>query len=73
MCALRKNRSGLLSALIVCLCRESGGAEAVRFVRSKVPEALTNLEFADWLASRPAVRKRLTLLEFILSHETRVC
>ncbi|HLB23841.1 MAG TPA: hypothetical protein VJP07_07085 [Dehalococcoidia bacterium] len=49
MCAQGRNRSGLVSALIVCGVRRVGGAEAVRHVRRKIPEALSNEEFVEWL------------------------
>jgi protein-tyrosine phosphatase len=52
MCAQGRNRSGLLSALIVGCVLGCDGAEAVRRVRSKAPEALSNPEFVDWLHRR---------------------
>jgi len=49
MCAQGRNRSGLVSALIVCGVRRVSGAEAVRHVQGMVPEALSNEEFVEWL------------------------
>jgi protein-tyrosine phosphatase len=49
MCAQGRNRSGLLSALIVARVRRCSGLDAVRHVRSKVPEALNNADFAEWI------------------------
>ncbi len=52
MCAQGRNRSGLVSALIVSRVLGMSGVEAVHVVRTKVPEALNNPEFAVWLANR---------------------
>lgn len=52
MCAQGRNRSGLLSALIVARLQGCEGREAVRIVRSKVAEALSNAAFAAWLELR---------------------
>lgn len=52
MCAQGRNRSGLLSALIVARLHGCSGSEAVRIVRSKVPEALSNAAFVAWLQLR---------------------
>ena len=49
MCAQGRNRSGLVSALIVMQLRACNGREAVRIVRAKVPEALSNSAFVAWL------------------------
>ena len=49
MCSMGRNRSGLLSALILTRVRGMSGREAGQFVRSKVPEALTNEAFASYL------------------------
>src|SRR5262245_53448414 len=49
MCSMGRNRSGLLSALILARLCSISGDEAVALVRSKVPEALTNDAFVDYL------------------------
>ncbi len=49
MCAQGRNRSGLVSALIVCGVRRVGGLEAVRHVKEKIPESLSNEAFVEWL------------------------
>ncbi len=49
MCSMGRNRSGLLSALILTRLRRMSGREALEFVRKKVPEALTNEAFAAYL------------------------
>ncbi|MEX2246201.1 MAG: hypothetical protein WEC75_05895 [Dehalococcoidia bacterium] len=52
MCQMGRNRSGLLSALIVMRCEGMSGAEAVRFVRERCPEALGNDAFVAFLVGR---------------------
>jgi protein-tyrosine phosphatase len=49
MCAQGRNRSGLVSALIAAQVLGLTGANAADHVRSRVPEALSNAEFAAWL------------------------
>jgi hypothetical protein len=49
MCNLGLNRSGLVSALIVSRLESMTGAEALRYVRYKVPEAVRNPAFAAYL------------------------
>lgn len=49
MCAQGRNRSGLVSALIAARVLGLTGANAVEHVRDRVPEALSNDEFAAWL------------------------
>lgn len=49
MCAQGRNRSGLVSALIAARVLGLTGENAVRHVRDRVPEALSNDEFAAWL------------------------
>jgi protein-tyrosine phosphatase len=58
MCAQGRNRSGLVSALIVCGVRRVGGREAVRHVRERVPEALSNEAFVEWLTRGRRSRRR---------------
>jgi protein-tyrosine phosphatase len=52
MCNMGRNRSGLLSALIVSRCEGITGRESVRYVRSKCPEALANEAFEAFLLDR---------------------
>jgi len=49
MCAQGRNRSGLVSALIAARVLGLAGENAARHVRERVPEALSNEEFARWL------------------------
>ena len=48
-CNMGLNRSGLLSALIVSRLQSLSGAEALRYVRSKIPEAVRNPAFEAYL------------------------
>jgi protein-tyrosine phosphatase len=49
MCSMGLNRSGLVSASILCRVRGIGGREALAFVRSKNSNALRNDEFVRYL------------------------
>ena len=52
MCAQGRNRSGLVSAVIVASVSAVSGADAVARVRARVPEALGNEAFVAWLHGR---------------------
>jgi protein-tyrosine phosphatase len=52
MCAMGRNRSGLLSALIVAAVHGINGEDAIAHVRASVPEALGSDEFVAWLRGR---------------------
>lgn len=49
MCAQGRNRSGLVSALIAARILGLTGTNAMEHVRARVPEALSNEDFAAWL------------------------
>jgi protein-tyrosine phosphatase len=49
MCAQGRNRSGLVSALIAARILGLTGENAIRHVRDRVPEAISNADFAAWL------------------------
>lgn len=50
-CAMGRNRSGLVMALALSrLCGVSGN-DAIKVIREKVPHALSNPQFVDFLAS----------------------
>jgi protein-tyrosine phosphatase len=48
-CAMGKNRSGLVTGLVLVRFYGLSGREAVRLIRHKRPGALTNESFADYL------------------------
>ena len=49
MCEMGRNRSGLMAALIVMRLRTISGAEAIRMVRERNPEAIANQWFEEFL------------------------
>ena len=49
MCEMGRNRSGLLSAMIVAQLRGVSGTEAMRIVRARNPEAIANPWFEEFL------------------------
>jgi protein-tyrosine phosphatase len=49
MCNMGRNRSGLIAALALMRLRSMFGGEAIEFVRSKNPEALSNEDFVRYL------------------------
>ena len=49
MCSMGLNRSGLISAVILCRVRSLRGREALAFVRSKNANALRNDDFIRYL------------------------
>jgi protein-tyrosine phosphatase len=53
MCAAGRNRSGLMSALVVRSYLGIPGAAALEIVRLRRPRAVANDVFADWLRSLP--------------------
>jgi protein-tyrosine phosphatase len=52
MCSMGRNRSGLIAALTVGRVRSMPGREAIDFVRSKNPDALSNEDFVRFLEER---------------------
>jgi hypothetical protein len=52
-CAAGRNRSGLVSALVLMMRRGMTGEEAVRRVQSRRKDALTNPSFAAYLRGLP--------------------
>lgn len=55
MCQMGRNRSALVSALVVRRLLGCSGAEAVELLRRARPRALANDVFADWLCRLPPV------------------
>lgn len=53
-CVAGKNRSGLVAALVVRLVNGCTGADAVTWVRTRRPGALTNPVMERWLCALPA-------------------
>lgn len=56
-CAAGRNRSALLSALIVRELTGMSGAEAMSLVRERRPNSLANVHFAAYLDALPAKEK----------------
>ena len=54
ICHAGRNRSGLMSAMIVRHLRGVNGAEAIRIVRDGRPRALANPAFVEYLERQPA-------------------
>lgn len=51
-CMAGRNRSGLVSALVLMTRRGLTGEEAVAYIQAKRPNALSNDSFAEWLRER---------------------
>jgi len=55
-CTFGRNRSGLVTTLVVRELLGLSGAEALDYVRQRRDRAVNNDAFADWLSSLPAPR-----------------
>lgn len=58
MCNAGRNRSGLLSALIVRELLELSGAQAVKYVQHHRPGALANVRFVEFLTELPEILRK---------------